>query len=716
MHNIIRPSKTRLKEHCIALRIDDIDGIDARFDALENKLKTLYKKVPFGLHTLDKSGHFLSINQQELNWLGYTAKEIMGFKRFEELLTLESQEKFRNYLDHCHHVGFFDEIELNLIAANGETRHIAIYSKAILDDTGMVDKFRSVLFDINGRKAMEASLLIAAAAFETQEGIFITDAHTIILRVNSAFTEITGYSAEDVVGRKTNIFKSGRHDASFYTEMWRRISNTGKWSGEVWNRRKSGQLYPEFLSISTVKDQAGSISNYVATLTDISSINAAAEEIRNLAFYDLLTQIPNRRLFIDRLTIAMRLSARTGYGCALLFLDLDHFKTLNDMLGHDMGDLLLHQVAKRLTQCVNDGDTVARLGGDEFVVLLVGLSHQPIEHAATALIIAEKITAAMSKLFQLKTCEYYITTSIGITLFSGQDLPMDELLKQADIAMYQSKESGRNTLRFFDPKMQQEITDRITLERELAQALKLDQFLLYYQVQVDDSNNLIGAEALIRWFHPERGMMTPSQFIPIAEGNKSLIIAIGQWVLDTVCAQLKSWEQSVLTRELSLSINVSAKEFHNNGFAATVKSTLQQHGINPKRLKLELTESILVDNIEKVILTLSELKEIGIHFELDDFGTGYSSLQYLKKLPLHQLKIDQSFVRDIATDINDQAIVRTIIAMAQSLSLSLIAEGVETEEQRLILFAAGCRNFQGYLFGRPMPIDQLEALLNLKKT
>lgn len=715
---MIKPSTAKLTPRpFISILAGDPHGANERFDALERKLSALYKNVPFGMHTLDKAGYFLSINRQELSWLGYTTREVVGVKKFEELLTLESQERYQRYQDNYRlHGLFLCNIELSLIANNGKIRNVVLYSEPILDGTGMRCVLRCVLFDITERKAIEADLQIAAAAFETQEGIFITDAHNMILRVNKAFTDITGYSAEDVLGRNPNILSSGRHDASFYSEMWGHLNSSGKWSGEMLNRRKSGELYPEFLSISTVKDQDGIIINYVATLTDISSINAAAEEIKNLAFYDQLTQIPNRRLFIDRLTIAMSLSARTGESCALLFLDLDHFKTLNDMLGHDMGDLLLHQVAKRLIQCVREGDTVARLGGDEFVVLLVGLSHQPIEHAATTLMIGEKITTAMNKPFQLKTCEYHITISTGITLFSGQDQPMEELMKQADIAMYQSKAAGRNTLRFFDPKMQQTITDRVTLEHELVQALKLDQFTLYYQVQVDDSNNPIGAEALIRWFHPERGMMSPLQFITIAEENKSLIIAIGQWVLNTVCAQLKAWEQNALTRELTLSINVSAKEFHNDGFATTVKSTLRQYDVNPKRLKLELTESLLVDNIEKIILTLGELKEIGVHFELDDFGTGYSSLQYLKKLPLHQLKIDQSFIRDITTDISDQEIVRTIIAMAQSLGLGVIAEGVETEEQRLILFTAGCKNFQGYLFGRPMPVDQLEKLLNLKTT
>ena len=330
---MVNPSNSALA-HAVSADVDicAFENVETRFDALENELGNLYQAVPFGLHSLDEAGNFLTINEQELAWLGYTEQELVGLKRFEELLSYDSREKYQRYLNKCCEIGFLGDIELALIANNGDIRHVSLYSKVILTSTGMVEKYRSVLFNIDERKTMEAGLLIAAAAFETQEGIFVTDAHNIILRVNNAFTAITGFSAEDVVGRKPNIFSSGKHDVNFYREMWGSLNSTDKWSGEVWNRRKSGEVYPEFLSISAVSGSDGIISNYVATFTDITKVNIAAEEIRNLAFYDPLTKIPNRRLFIDRLNIAMSLSARSGQGCALLFLDLDHFKTLNDTL------------------------------------------------------------------------------------------------------------------------------------------------------------------------------------------------------------------------------------------------------------------------------------------------------------------------------------------------------------------------------------------------
>lgn len=560
------------------------------------------------------------------------------------------------------------------------------------------------------REQREAELKVAAIAFESQEGMMVTDSQRYILRVNRAFTEITGYSAEDVVGQTPRLLSSDRHGEDFYAELRATLAETGAWDGEIWNRRKSGEVYPQHMIITAVKDARGVITNYVATLTDISISKAASIEIENLAFYDPLTHLANRRLLVDRLKQALASSARSGQSGALLFLDLDHFKTLNDTLGHAVGDLLLKEVAKRLTASVREGDTVARLGGDEYVVLLEDLSSQVIEAAAQAEVIGEKILTALNQPYQLSSYEYFSTPSIGATLFNGHDLSTDELLKQADIAMYQAKGSGRNALRFYDPKMQEVIAIRVALEHELRKALELQQFELYYQVQVGSTGHALGAEALIRWNHPERGMVSPVHFIPMAE-ETSLIIPIGQWVLDAACAQLAVWQHDALTRDLVLAVNVSAKQFLQAGFVEQVQETLLRHGTDPTRLKLELTESLLVDNTKDIIATMTTLGKIGIKFSLDDFGTGYSSLQYLKALPLSQLKIDKSFVRDIATDDHDKAIVLTIIAMAHSLDLSVIAEGVETEEQQLFLKSSGCTHYQGYLFSRPLPIDAFEAVL-----
>ena len=540
----------------------------------------------------------------------------------------------------------------------------------------------------------------------------VTDANQIILRVNKAFTRITGYTAMDVLGKKPRMLKSGRHDQAFYEAIWANLHKTGIWEGEIWNRRKNGEIYPEYLAIAAVKNQNGVITHFVGTLTDITLRKASEEEIERLAFYDPLTQLPNRRLLQERLKSALASSHRSGQKGALLFIDLDNFKALNDTLGHDMGDLLLQQVAARLNACVRENDTVARLGGDEFVIMLEDLGELTYGSLNQSETIGQKILAAINQPFQLGTQEYLSTSSIGITLFDGHE-HSDELLKRADIAMYQAKNSGRNALRFFDPQMQHLINARVSLEDNLRKALAHQQFKLHYQIQVDSLGCTQGAEALLRWLHPERGLISPAEFIPLTE-ETGLILPIGHWVLDSACAQLATWQQNAVTNALVISVNVSAKQFFQADFAAQVHACIQRHSINPNLLKLELTESILIKNIEDTIAIMHTLGDIGVQFSLDDFGTGYSSLQYLKKLPLAQLKIDQSFIREIASDKEDQAIVRTIIAMATSLNLNVIAEGVETTEQLQILQNLGCTHYQGYLFSRPVTIENLEKLLRTK--
>jgi len=577
-------------------------------------------------------------------------------------------------------------------------------------------KLIGTLADISVRKQAEAELRIAATAFESQEGMSVTDASGTILRVNRAFTKITGYTADEAVGQNSRILNSGRQDADFYAQMWKSINSTGSWVGEIWNRRKNGEIYPEQLAITAVVGSDGLISNYVATLNDITQSKVAEDRIKHLAFYDPLTLLPNRRLLLDRLTHELAAISRTGRSGALLFIDLDNFKMLNDTLGHDVGDILLQQVARRLESCVREADTVARLGGDEFVVMLVELSKNSLEAAEQTEIVGKKILSTLNKVYQLGVNEYFNTASIGASQFSSNVQSIDELLKQADIAMYQSKKAGRNNLHFFDPKMQEAINLRATLENEIARALKYNQFQLYYQIQVEHSQQSgafrsIGAEALIRWLHPERGLVSPAEFIPLAE-ETGLIIPLGLWVLETACLQLKSWQQNSRTSDLILSVNVSAKQFRQPDFVEQVKELIQRCAINPLRLKLELTESVLLEDIEATTLTMNALREIGVWFSLDDFGTGYSSLQYLKRLPFNQLKIDKSFVCDINTDSGDRAIVRTIIAMAGSLNMDVIAEGVETEEHLRILLEMGCTHHQGYLSGRPMPVAQFEALLD----
>ena len=553
-------------------------------------------------------------------------------------------------------------------------------------------------------------LRIAATAFESQDGMLICDANNVIQQVNRAFTQITGYTAEEVVGQPPHLLRSDRHGPDFYTEMWATIKRTGGWQGEIWGRRKDGEIYPKWLTITAVKSDAGVVTHYVDTETDITARKVAQEEIMRLAFFDPLTRLPNRRLLLDRLQQALTASVRSGHRAAVLLIDLDNFKTLNDTLGHDKGDLLLQQVAQRLLSCVREGDTVARLGGDEFVVLLEGLSENPEDAAMQAEALGEKIMATLNQPYLLAGHENRSTPSIGVTLFGGHQTAIEELLKQADLAMYQSKTAGRNTLRFFDPEMQATVTDRAALEGELREAIRQQQFTLYYQPQVVGHGRVTGAEALVRWQHPQRGLVSPAEFIPLAE-DTGLILPLGQWVLETACAQLANWATQPSTAHLFLAVNVSAKQLHQADFVDQVLAVLDRTGANPKMLKLELTESLLVSDVEKTIAKMSALKAHGVGFSLDDFGTGYSSLSYLKRLPLDQLKIDQSFVRDILIDPNDAAIAKMVVALADSSGLAVIAEGVEMGAQRDFLARLGCHAYQGYLFSRPLPSDEFDAFV-----
>ncbi|MDI1300186.1 EAL domain-containing protein [Methylotenera sp.] len=579
-------------------------------------------------------------------------------------------------------------------------------------DIAIMEQYADLASIAIERDRAESELKIAATAFQSQESLLITDANCIVLRVNQAFTKSTGYAADEVIGKSAYMFKSNLNPANFYVEMWDSIHKTGIWQGEVWARRKNGEVYPKWLTISAVSGKDGVVSHYVGSGIDITQRKAAEEEIRNLAFYDSLTGLPNRRLLIDRLKHALAASARSKMFGAVLFLDLDNFKTLNDTLGHDVGDLLLQQVAKRLSDTSREEDTIARIGGDEFVVILENLSDKSIEAAEHAKVICDKYLSILNESYMLSTYVCLSSPSIGVTLFTDHQSGIEELLKQADIAMYQAKKAGRNAIRFFDPKMQDAINQLVSLDRELRVAIEQQQFQLYFQVQVDITGQALGAEVLIRWIHPEHGAILPPIFIPLAEDN-GLIFTIGKWVLDKACAQLKAWALNASTCNLKLSLNVSAKQFHQADFIKQVKTAITYHAINPAMLKLELTESMLLDNIEDTIKTMNILKEMGIQFSLDDFGTGYSSLQYLKQLPLTQLKIDKSFVHDIAEDSSDQAIVRTTIVMAQTLNLEVMAEGVETSEQYNVLINSGCTCFQGFLFGQPMPIEQFEAQIKL---
>ena len=555
-------------------------------------------------------------------------------------------------------------------------------------------------------------LQLAASVFtHANECITITDAQGRIVDANPAFCRVTGFSRQEVLGRNPRVLASGRHDKEFYSRMWRSLAETGQWQGEIWNRRKNGEVYPEWLSIATVYSESGEAVSRIGSFFDISERKQNEAEINNLAFFDPLTQLPNRRLLLDRLRHSVASVARTGGQGAVLFIDLDHFKTINDTQGHAVGDMLLCEVARRLNSCVREGDTVARLGGDEFVVMLENLSGGANDAVAQASAAGEKILAALNQPYVLGTFSHHSTSSIGISLFRGREATVDDLLKRSDMAMYEAKMAGRNTLRFFDPAMQWALEARTALETDLREALGLNQFVVFYQIQVNAANRPIGAEALLRWSHPERGLVSPAQFIPMAE-DTGLILSIGSWVLQTACAQIKAWETNPLACDLQLAVNVSAHQFRQPDFVAQVKRELEQSAAKADRLKLELTESAVLDDVDDTIAKMNALREIGVRFSMDDFGTGYSSLAYLTQLPLDQLKIDRSFVSTIETSRANAVIVQTIINMSMTLGMQVIAEGVETDGQCAFLEHAGCRAYQGFLFSKPVPLDRFEALLH----
>jgi len=526
---------------------------------------------------------------------------------------------------------------------------------------------------------------------------------------NQASEQLYGYTAEEAIGSNLLdlIIPPPMRDG--VRAHMQHMFATGEVipAGELQLQRKDGTLVHVFSSHAYIQVPGHPPEMFCIDI-DISGRKAAEDEARYLAFYDALTQLPNRRLLVDRLQQVLVNGARSGLTTAVLFVDLDNFKTLNDTRGHEVGDLLLKDVAQRLRSCVREQDTVARLGGDEFVVVLQNLSSDAPEAAAQARTLGELILAQLRQPYELAGHEHHFTASIGVTLLTHQRDSVDEVLKQADMAMYRAKDAGRNTLRFFDPDMQQAVNRRALLETELHNGLRRAQFLLLYQPQVDSQGRVTGAEALVRWQHPVQGMVPPSEFIPLAE-ESGLILPLGHWVMETALRQQARWQQDPVFAHLSLAINVSARQFLQDDFVAQVLALVRQTGANPAQIKLELTESLLLDNVDSVIATMRALKAHGLGFSLDDFGTGYSSPSYLKRLPLDQIKIDQGFVRDVLLDASDAAIARSIIALAGSLGLSVIAEGVETTAHHQFLLAHGCQAFQGYLFGRPLTLEDFES-------
>lgn len=559
--------------------------------------------------------------------------------------------------------------------------------------------------------AMINTLRISSVVFDSNEGVLVADINGKIIRVNSAFEKISGYSESEVLGRTPALFKSGLNNSQFYHDMWFSLIHKGFWNGELYNRRKNGEMYPEYLSISAVRDEYQKITHYVGIFSDITAKKENEERIYRLAFYDPLTQLPNRRLLFERLEHALIKNERNKTYSMVAFIDLDNFKIVNDTKGHLVGDELLKEAGKRLLEVTRAEDTVARLGGDEFVILIEDLGSSREQAFQIASKIGSKISLMLQKPFEIYQELFFVTGSIGIAILHDYKQTVNEILAQADTAMYSAKESGKNTFRFFDSALQQTMLKKLECEKILFNALEENQFQLFYQLQYNHQNEVSGAEALIRWFHPEKGIISPTEFIPIAEEN-GFITEIGKWVIAEACKTLHEWSHDPIQEKWTLSINISPKQFFDESFTTVLLDNINAYAICPSRLRLEVTESLLINDIEKIQTIMYRLKAHGFTFSLDDFGTGYSSLSYLNRFPFDELKIDQSFIRNMENDPHASALVRAIITMAEVLGLEIVAEGVELSEQHTILQSIGGIHYQGYLFSKPVSKNEMQYVLS----
>lgn len=672
----------------------------------ETLFQTLARLAPVGIFKTDARGKCEYVNQRWCDISGLDAKAALG-EGWTDSIDIEDRQRVMEEWDRSiqTQIPFYSQYRFQ--HRNGPTRWVVGRAEAEYDGNQRLLGFIGTITDISEIKRNEEHLRLAAAVFETtREGVMITNVNREIQRVNRAFTEITGYSQREALNKTTRLLRSGRHSEAFYSAMWDEINRTGHWQGEIWNRRKNGELYPELLSISTVKDHAGAICNYVGVFADISKLKASEQELEFLAHHDPLTKLPNRMLLMSRLQHSISQAQRQNSQLAVIMMDLDRFKDVNDSFGHLAGDELLQLAAERLTARLRAADTVCRLGGDEFVVLLEDMA-QP----AAAARIATDIIATINEPWQLSNgIEVRVGASIGIALYPEHGTAPAELLQHADTALYQAKNEGRNCFKYFSEELTRAARERIGIEFRLRQAIENNEFRVFFQPQLHiGTGEIVGAEALIRWRAAGGEIIPPIKFIPIAE-DTGLISNIGNWVLKESCRQGKAWLDAGLP-PIRIAVNLSTHQFLHSDICTIVENTLAETGFPAEYLELELTESALMKREKEAIDILNRLHELGIHLAIDDFGTGYSSLAYLKSFPLDVLKIDKSFIDDIPMQSDDMEITATIIAMAKTLRMKVIAEGVETPAQMAFLSSRNCDFYQGYFASKPLPAEEFAAFL-----
>lgn len=643
----------------------------------------------------------LSCSEQFYRIFGWPENICPGYEDFIEVLHPEDKPHVESVIDNAVKSRSSYDTEYRIVTENGGERIINEIGEVVLDENGMPGKIAAIVQDVTEQKKNRDEIELARKVFDNAvEGVVVTGRDGTIEFVNKGFTTITGYTEAEAIGKNPSLLKSDRHDRKFYREMWEALDRDGHWSGEIWNRRKSGEAYPEWLSITAITNQQGDPVRYMSVFNDLSDIRKQEEQLKFQANYDALTGLPNRTLLRDRIEMAVRRVSRHNQGVALIFLDMDNFKHVNDTLGHVKGDLLLQQLAARLLDCVREQDTVARYGGDEFIVLIPDTNDTDV-----VINIIGRIRRSLQESFVVDNKEFFLGVSIGVTTCPEDGTDPDVLIANADMAMYRSKEMGKGRYAFFTPELNRQVSRRVELEVDLRRALAGDQFALYYQPKLDISDNRIcGAEALIRWHHPEKGVIQPAEFIPLAE-ETGLINPMGEWILDQACAMAREWSKA-MNRYFSIAVNISSRQVRDVDLVGQVRASLNHHQLPPGCLEVEITESAVMDNVEKAKDMFRTLHDMGVKISLDDFGTGFSSLSYLRKFPISTLKVDKSFIDDIPTDADSKTMVTTIISMARHLNLTTVAEGVETREQMGFLKENSCNQIQGYLFAPPLPADR----------